>query len=352
MVTATVIALCLMACGKKGAAAEDKNATNSTNNSRNGKQSPPLVIIATVREAPFASDVEALGTAKANESIDVTAKVSNRITAIRFREGQYVRAGDVLVELDAEEARADFAIAEAALGDSRSQVNRARELYQTKALSTQQMEQLESTLRANEARVAASRSRLNDQTVRAPFGGRVGLRNVSMGGLVNSGTIITTLDDISVMKVDFSVPETYLSMLSEGLEIEASSAAYAGQIFRGHILSVGSRVDAVSRSIVVRAQIANRESKLKPGMFMTVRLSGGSNLALLIPEQALVPEADKQFVFAVRDGKAVKTEIVTGRRRPGEVEVLRGLKAGDGVVSEGTQKVRDGAPVMTASVAQ
>ena len=351
-------------CGKKESAmaqtAADKSApasAASANRKPEGQgpgrgprnQPPAVVIVATVTELPFASSVEALGTAKANEGIDVTAKVSNRITAIGFREGQYVRAGEVLVELDAEESKADLAIAEAALSDSRSQVNRARELAVTKALSTQQLEQLESTLRANEARVASARSRLKEQSIRAPFAGRVGLRNVSVGGLVNTGTIITTLDDISVMKLDFSVPETYLSQLAEGLDIEATSAAYPAQIFRGRVLSVGSRIDPVSRSVVVRAQLPNRDSKLKPGMFMTVRLSSASKKALTIPEQALVPERDKQYVFAVQNDKAVKTEIVVGRRRPGQVEVLSGLQAGDIIVSEGTQKIRDGAPVKTSS---
>jgi membrane fusion protein (multidrug efflux system) len=327
-------------------AAVDKSGSGASPNGRSGKgPPPPNVVVAAVREVPFTVELEALGTAKANEAVDITAKVSNRVTAIRFREGQYVRSGDVLVELDAEETRADLAIAEAALGDSRSQVNRSRELFQTKSLSAQQMEQLESTLRANEARVASAKSRLNEQFIRAPFAGRVGLRNVSIGSLVNTGTVITTLDDISVMKLDFSVPETYLSMLSEGLAIEARSAAYPGQNFSGRVLSVGSRIDPVSRSIVVRAQLPNRDAKLKPGMFMTVRLSSPASRSLVVPEQALVPERDKQFVFLLRDGKTVKTEIVTGRRRPGEVEVLAGLRAGEMVVTEGTQKVRDGGAV-------
>lgn len=318
-------------------------------NGRGGNQPPAMVITAQVREVPFASQVEALGTAKANEAIDVTAKVSNRITAIRFREGQSVRSGDVLVELDADEAKADLAVAEAALNDSRSQVNRSRELAVTKALSAQQMEQLESTLHANEARVAASRARLNELTIRAPFSGRVGLRNVSVGSLVNSGTVITTLDDVSTMKLDFSVPETFLSLLKEGLEVDANSAAYAGETFKGKVVSVGSRVDPVSRSVTVRAQVGNRDAKLKPGMFMTVRLVRSDSKALVIPEQALVPERDKQFVFAVRDGKSIKTEIVVGRRRPGEIEVLHGLRLGDVVVSEGSQKIRDGSFVRVAN---
>jgi len=136
-----------------------------------------------------------------------------------------------------------------------------------------------------------------------------------------------------------------LSSLSAGLEVEAKSAAYSNDLFHGRVLTVGSRVDPVTRSVVVRAQIPNREGKLKPGMFMTVRLMHGSGKTLVLPEQALVPERDKQFVFGVRDGKAYKTEIVVGRRRPGEVEVLQGLLAGDEVIIEGTQKVRDGVPV-------
>jgi len=366
-ILAVFLALAVSGCGKKEATADAKpNAAapaaqqsgksgapaavpNGTRDGQRAAQPAPLVITAAVRKSPFASEVEALGTAKANESIDVTAKVSNRIRAIRFREGQLVRAGDILVELDPEEAAADFAVAEAALSDSRSQVNRSRELFQTKALSAQQMEQLESTLRANEARVASAKARLNEQTIRAPFSGRVGLRNVSMGGLVNSGTVITTLDDLSVMKLDFSVPETFLSILKEGLEIEASTTAYAGEGFRGAVLSVGSRVDTVSRSIVVRGQLANREGKLKPGMFMTVKLRSADISALMIPEEALVPEREKQFVYVVRDGKAIKSEIAVGRRRLGEVEVLKGLQPGDSVVIEGTQKVRDGGQIRIAN---
>jgi membrane fusion protein (multidrug efflux system) len=350
LVLLTALSTLLAACGESDDTPSEKRGPMSQGGPQQGARGPggmpaPLVVTAAVKSAPFASELEALGTAKANEAVDIVAKVSNRVTAIRFREGQFVRAGEVLLELDADESQADLAVAEAALGDSRSQVNRSRELAATKALSAQQMEQLEASLHANEARVASARARLNEQIIRAPFAGRVGLRNVSIGSLVSPGTVITTLDDLAVMKLDFSVPETYLQQLTEGLEIKAQTAAYPEQSFSGRVLTVGSRIDPVSRSITVRAQVPNRDSKLKPGMFMTVRLTSAKTQALVIPEQALVPERDKQFVFAVRDGKAAKTEIVVGRRRPGEVEVLHGLESGDLVISEGTQKVRDGQPV-------
>lgn len=310
-----------------------------------GQGGPVDVLLAKIEPQPFSQDMEAIGTAHANEAVDVTAKISNRITAIHFREGQQVRQNTVLVEFDGEQVRASLAEAQAALDESRSQFNRSRELYATKALSESQLDQIRATLSANEARVAGARSQLNDTIIRAPFAGRVGLRQVSLGGFVSPGTVITTLDDTRVIKLDFSVPEVFLSSLSEGMEIAAGTAAYPEEKFKGKVSSIDSRLDPVSRAVMVRARIDNRDGRLKPGMFMTVRLMRTEAPALLIPEQALVPEGERKFVFLVRDGKAVKTQVTTGRRRPGEVEVIKGLSSGDVVISEGTQKVRDGSPV-------
>jgi membrane fusion protein (multidrug efflux system) len=307
------------------------------------------VAVAVARPAlkDFAHEVEALGTLRANESVDITAKTSNRVVAIHFKEGQQVRAGAVLVELDNAEERADLAAAEAALAESRSQFNRSRELYATKALSEAQLDQLQATLSSNEARVAAAKSRLNDTIVYAPFSGRVGLRNVSLGGLVSPGTTITTLDDLSVMKLDFSVPEVFMSALQQGLEVGARSPAYPGEVFRGRVDSVDTRVDPVTRSVAVRAVIENPDNRLRPGMFMTVTLTREESKAVMLPEEAIVPEDDQHFVFVVRDGRAVKTAVHIGRRRPGEVEILAGVTPEDTVVIDGTVNLRDGAAVRT-----
>jgi membrane fusion protein (multidrug efflux system) len=310
-----------------------------------GTGGPVNVLVATVGFEPFAQDIEAIGTARANEAVDVTAKVSNRVTSIAFREGQSVKAGDVLVEFDGEQLRANLAEAEAALRDSRSQFNRSRELFATRALSEAQLDQLQATLSMNEARVAGARSQLNDTIIRAPFPGRVGLRNVSVGSFVTPGTVITTLDDTSVIKLDFSVPEVFLSQIKEGLEVSSRTTAYADATFKGKVSSIDNRLDPVSRAVLVRARIDNRDGRLKPGMLMTVSLMRAELPTLLIPEQALVPEGNDKYVFAVREGKAVRTQVLTGRRRPGEVEVLEGLDDGDVVIVEGTQKVRDGVPV-------
>lgn len=310
-----------------------------------GPGAPMNVVAVTLKRESFARQMEGVGTARANEAVDITAKTSNRVTAIRFREGQHVNAGEVLVEFDAEQARASLAEAEASLKDSQSQFKRSRELFATKALSEAQLDQLQATLSANEARVAGSRSQVNDMTIRAPFAGRVGLRNISVGSYVTPGTVITTLDDASVIKLDFSVPEVFLAAVKEGLEITARTSAYPDSEFKGKVSSIDSRLDPVSRAVTVRARIDNKDSRLKPGMFMTVKLINADAPALMLPEEALVPEANTKFVFVVREGKIARVEVQTGRRRPGEVEITGGLEEGDVVVTEGTQKVRDGQAV-------
>ncbi|MET0988633.1 MAG: efflux RND transporter periplasmic adaptor subunit [Steroidobacteraceae bacterium] len=338
----------LTACADNDAPAQArellKGGKSSTANG-GAESKPTAIVVSEVAHKDFDRVVEAIGTARANEALDVTAKVSNRVSAIRFREGEEVRAGAVLIEFDSEEARANLAEAEAALSDSRSQFKRSRELYETRALSEAQLDQLQATLKANEARVAASRSLLNDLTIRAPFAGRVGLRNISVGSFVSPGTVITTLDDTRTIKLDFSVPELFLPVLKEGQQIDARSAAYPDATFKGIVASIDSRVDPASRSIIVRARIDNADRRLKPGMFMTVRLMRVEPPALVVPEEALVPQGERQFVFVVRDGKAERIEVQIGRRRPGEVEILKGLTAGEQVVTEGTQKMRDGVPV-------
>ena len=307
---------------------------------------PVIPVVATpARTEHLSLEVEALGTARASESIDVTSKVANLVTAIRFTEGQQVRKGDILVELDGAQARADLAVADAALKESASQLQRSRELYATKVLSDQQIEQIESTYSANVARVAAARSRLNDTVIRAPFNGRVGLRRASVGGLVAPGTVITTLDDTSTIKLDFTVPERVVAAMKPGLTLEAKSVAYPGKVFEGKVASVDSRVDPNTRSVVVRALVPNGDGLLKPGMFLNVHLSRGTADVLVVPEESLVPEQGDVFVYVVQDGKASKRKIQTGQRSVGTVQVTDGLRAGEIVVTEGTQKLRDGASV-------
>jgi membrane fusion protein (multidrug efflux system) len=303
------------------------------------------VVAVPAQTRKLAFELEALGTARASESVEITAKVANQVTAVRFEEGQQVRRGEVLVELDGAQARADLAVAEAALAESRNQYQRSQELYTTRILSDSQIEQIEATFKANQARVDAARARLGDTVIRAPFAGRVGLRRVSVGSLISPGTVITTLDDTSTIKLDFTIPETFLSSVEPGLEITARSVAYPDADFGGRVSSVDTRVDPATRSVTVRALLPNPSGVLKPGMFLTVRLSRAAADALLIPEEALVPEQGNVFVFVVKGEVAEKRQVRMGQRRVGEVQVLEGLADGELVVTEGTQKLRDGAAV-------
>ena len=303
------------------------------------------VVTAPVVEKPIAIRIEALGTAHANEAIEITSKTANKVLALRFDEGQWVRRGYVLVELDGAQDRANLAAAEAALAESRSAYARSLDLYARQALSQSQLEQIEATLKGNEARVASAAARVADTVIRAPFDGRVGLRRVSVGALVNPGAIITTLDDTRTMKLDFDVAEPFLAILKPGLAVAATSIAYPGVSFEGAVESVDSRVDPVARSIKVRARIPNPEGQLRPGMFLTVAVSRDPIPGLVVPEESLVPERGKVYVFVVADGRASRREVTTGRRSPGEVEISSGAAAGERVVIEGSQKIRDGSVV-------
>ena len=311
-----------------------------------GGPPPAEVLVVNGQVRPFGAALEAVGTALARESVDITSKVANTVTAIRFQEGQRVAAGSVLVELDRAQAAAALAEAEASLLESRNQFNRGRDLSVTQALSRAQLDQLETAVKTGEARVTAARSRLNDTVVRAPFAGRTGLRRVSLGSLVSPGTLITTLDDSSVIKLEFTVPQSFLGSLEPGLPIEARADGFGERVFAGKLTTLDSRIDPVTRSIAVRAELPNADGAIKPGLFMTVRLRAKTVPTLMVPEEALVPEEGRTYVFVARDGKAQRVEVRTGGREPGSVAVLEGLTAQDQVVVEGTQRVRDGGAVV------
>ena len=309
-------------------------------------QSTPGVVVAQAEVKSFPLAAEALGNARANESVDIRPKITATLTEILFEEGQEVKAGDVLVKLDNLEQVADLAAAQAALVDTEASFRRSSELFKTNVVSKSQLLQDKAKKIADEAMVSVMQKRLADTIVRAPFAGRLGLRRVSLGSLLGPGTVITTLDDTHIIKVDFDLPEIYLSRLEPGLKVLAHSAAYPEQEFSGAVSSVDTRVDPVSRSVRVRSVMQNTAGYLRPGMFMTVTLLNASIEALVIPERALIPERSVQYVYVVGDNQIVeKRTVQIGRRRPGEVEILEGLSAGESVIVDGTQKARDGQPV-------
>lgn len=313
-----------------------------------GGPGPVLVVTALPETRAFGTEMESVGTALARESVEITSKVSNTVTAIRFTEGQQLRRGAVMVELDRAQAAAALAEAEANLAESRNQFNRGRDLSVTQALSRAQLDQLETAVKTGEARVAAARARLDDTIIRAPFDGRAGFRRVSLGGLVNPGAIITTLDDASVIKLEFTVPQAFLGELRVGLPVAATTEGLPGRVFAGTVATIDSRVDPVTRSIAVRAELPNRAGELRPGMFMSVKLKGRETQTLLVPEEAIVPEQGKTYVYVARGERAERREVRTGGRQPGVVAVLSGLTAEERIVVDGTLRLRDGASIQEA----
>ncbi len=307
---------------------------------------PAVSVIATrIEPRDFTDRFTALGTARAMESIEITSRISSVVSRINFAESENVASGKLLVELDNKELRADVAVAEAAVAQSRSQFERSRQLADTKIISESQLEELEAKMKMDEAQLQAARARLDNSFIRAPFAGTVGLRKVSLGDLVGPDTVITTLDDTRRIRLEFSVPESFLSELRPQMRISALSTVYPGQPFTGDITSIDSRVDPVTRAVTAIATIQNLEGLLKPGMFLTVALERARHDVLMVPEEALSPRQGKQYVFLVVDGRAVEREVKVGSRSPGLAELVSGVTSGDLVVTEGIQRLRDGLPV-------
>jgi membrane fusion protein (multidrug efflux system) len=316
-----------------------------------GRGGPPggravNVEVAEVRVGPVREIVEAVGTVLANESVTVTSRTTGVVREVHFADGQQVQAGQILVQLDDREALAQLEQARATRETARQNLSRTRQLAAQRAAPQARVDELEQTLRAAEAQVAAVEARLQDLSIKAPFAGRVGIRRVSVGALIQPGAQITTLDDVSVVKLRFAVPETAIGALGQGDAVEGVSSAFPDRRFRGSVTAVDTRVDPVTRAVELRADIPNGDGALRPGMFMTVELVVANRpQALLVPEEALVPEGTRQFVYVVADGRAVRTEVRLGTRVPGEAEVVQGLSPGQVVVTAGVQRLRDGAQV-------
>lgn len=308
--------------------------------------SASLVVVQPARLEMIVEQVEAIGTASANESVNLTAKVTDTVSKVNFEDGQTVEQGTVLVELTNTEETARLTEAQATLAEATRQLDRLRNLIEQGLASELRLDEEEVRKQTAAARLEAVLARLDDRLVRAPFKGVLGFRKVSQGTLLTPNTIVTTLDDVSVIKLDFTVPEIYLSVLHEGLDVFAKSTAYPGRDFKGTVNTIGSRVDPVTRSVVIRAHIENRDNLLRPGMLLTVALIRSRERVMVIPEEALIPIQDKQFVFMVdEENRANRIQVEIGRRRLGIVEILGGLKLGDRVITEGAMRVRPGSMV-------
>lgn len=299
-----------------------------------------------VRVTRVVDELTAVGSLIAEDSVIIRPELDGRITSLPFQEGQAVKAGAKLVELDSSEYVAQAAQVRADLHTEVQRLKRTRDLSVQGFLSKDALDVQAGTVERLQARLDEVQSRLSKATIRAPFSGIVGLRQVSPGAYVKAGNDIVRLDNLETLKVDFRVPETYLSRLAPNQEVAVRLDAYPGQDFKGRVYATEPAVDERTRTVLLRARIANPDLKLKPGMFVRAAITLASRAnAVVVPEQAIWPKGKDSFVFRVIDGKAALTKVQLGNRRPGEVEIVTGLAADDMVVTDGQIKLRDGAPV-------
>ncbi len=324
-------------------AREQTLSTSPQFGQRNG---PTPVTVETVGRQMMADQVESVGTTGANQSIDITAKVAETLSKIHFEDGAFVEKGDLLAELTNSAEASRLAEAQASANDAHRQLTRLEELYKRQMVASTDLDVARTSVETADARLEGVLVNMDDRIVRAPFAGLLGFRNVSEGSLINPGTIITTLDDVSIIKLDFTIPEVYLADIHVGQKINANSVVYRDQQFEGEVSVVGSRVDPVTRSVVVRALIDNHDASLRPGMLLTVSMALNEHEALVVPEQSVIVNQGHQFVMVVdSDNTARQVEVTLGQRRPGIVEVLTGLTPGERIVTEGVAQVRPGQPV-------
>jgi len=307
------------------------------------------VTTTTVQPVAWRDTVQALGTARARESVELTAKVSEIVEQVHFESGQQVRAGEPLVTLRGDAQQAALLEAQAAYEEAEQQFRRLQELVGQQLVSRASLDTQRATRDAAAARVRQMRSDIGDRRVRAPFAGVLGIRQVSPGALITPSTVIATLDDVSRMYVDFQVPETALAALAPGARVTASAAAWPGRGFEGRVETVDARVDPGTRAVTVRAVFDNPERLLRPGMLMDVRLFRPERRALVVPEISVVQVGRDSFVYRVGEGgKVEQAPVETGVRREGRVEIVRGIAAGDRIVVDGTGKLRPGMTVAEA----
>ena len=315
---------------------------------RGGDMSTP-VIVHEVAPYEFVTGVEALGTARANESVVISSKVTDIIARIRFESGDVVQRGQVLVELASVEQGADLEEARAQLAEARREYDRFTGLVERGVAPRARLDDLRTGAERAEARVSALEARLADRVIRAPFSGVIGLRQTSPGELARPGAPIATLDDVSVIQLDIDLPERELARIAIGQTIVATAAAFPERTFTGEITEINSRVDPATRTVRVRADLPNGDGFLRPGMLLTAQVREDAAESLAVPAISVLRRDDMSFVYIVEAGErgevANMRTITTGRRAGGMVEILSGLAAGDRVVEEGVVRLRPGAPV-------
>lgn len=310
--------------------------------------------IATPRE--FADQIRVLGVARSKRSVNITSNSTELITRVMFTDGQRVASGTPLVELQAREEDADLIQARAQLAQAQREYDRFKILAERGVAPRVTAETAETALQTARAAVSASEARRGDRVLRAPFAGVLGLTSVTPGTLISPGSVITTLDDTSAIRVDFPLPERYLGVLQVGTPLTATADAYADETVSGRIALLDTRVNEQTRAVIARAEFANPGNRIRPGMMMRVAVQQGRRQSLSVPEAAVQYEGQGAFVYRIARGEngttAQRVEVQTGAVEGGFVEILSGLDNNDRVVGSGLNRIQPGAPVTVGGGAQ
>lgn len=347
MVLAAVLKITLTDDNKGGAGGPGRGGPG-------GRGQAVAEAIATPRE--FADQIRVLGVARSKRSVNITSNTTELITRVMFADGQRVAAGAPLVELQAREEDADLIQARAQLAQAQREYDRYKILAERGVAPRVTAETAETALQTARAAVAASEARRGDRVLRAPFAGVLGLTTVTPGTLISPGSVITTLDDTSAIRVDFPLPERYLGVLQIGTPLTATADAYADQTVSGRIALLDTRVNEQTRAVIARAEFANPGNRIRPGMMMRVAVQQGRRQSLSVPEAAVQYEGQGAFVYRIARGEngttAQRVEVQTGAVEGGFVEILSGLDNNDRVVGSGLNRIQPGAPVTVGGGAQ
>ena len=337
--------------GQQRSAAAESQPAPATIAGKSGGAPGGTIVVEAAKPASVTlpQTLTAVGSLRSDESVTLRPEVAGRINAISFQEGQRVAKGAMLVRLDPAINDAEVLQARANMTLAKSKFDRAVDLAKSNFISGQAKDEAENNLKVAEAALALAEARQAKMDIRAPFAGIIGLRSVSIGDYVKEGADMVNLEAIDPLKVDFRVPEMYMQQVAVGQPLSIVLDALPGKTFEGRVTAVNPLLDAAGRSVVIRAQVRNADTSLRPGMFARVRLvTKVPQESLVVPEQALVPQGSEQFVFKVIDGKAVRGKVEIGQRRDGKAEIVAGISANDVIVTAGQLKLRDGMSVQVS----
>ena len=332
-----------------GGASGSAQGSGKGGGAQGGQSAVVAVEAIKVVTAPIPQVITTVGSLRSDESITLRPESAGRISAITFQEGQRVAKGAPLVTLDPAMPRAELEQAKANYVLAKQKFDRAVDLAQRNFISGQAKDEAENNVKVAEATVQLAEAKLAKTDIRAPFSGIIGLRSVSVGDYVKEGADLVNLESIDPLKVDFRVPETYLGQVQVGQPLQIALDAMPGKTYTGKVIAVNPLIDAAGRSIIIRAQVGNQDTTLRPGMFARIRLiTRAERDAMMLPEEALVPQGTDKFVFRVNDGKVTRVKVETGQRRDGKVEIVNGVNKDDLIVTAGQLKLRDGVSVRVA----